>query len=386
MLDNGAQAAQSERTGKRGYGTAMEIVQCDGSHAQAWNAFVNASPRAALYHRFEWREVNASCFGHKSAYLAALDGAKVVGVFPIVRVKSQLFGNIACSLPFVNYGGPCGETDGIEQALVDAAKPVVDAWGVDYLEIRARRPVESLPTSEHKVSMTLDLNPDPEVLFKAFTSAHRQDIRGGYKKGLTAKIGGRELLGDFYSVLSESWRDMGTPIYSRRYLESVAATFPDITRLCVIYAGTEPAAASLDMLAGRHRGGPLARLPRQVSPPARGLRPLLGTDQKRVRARAEAIPPRAIDDAVGRGSVQEKVERVPHPVVLAVRAQNTARHPAAQRREPEVSVGDQDVAEAARAGHAGDRSADRSEHSVSHGRTASIRRSGWSAHPAEGCR
>jgi hypothetical protein len=175
-----------------------------------WNAYVKASPRAALYHRFEWRNVNASCFGHPSAYLAAFDAGRIVGVFPIVRVKSSLFGNIACSLPFVNYGGPCAETDAIEQALVDAARPVVDAWGVDYLEIRSRRPLDGLATSEHKVSMTLDLDENPDVLFKAFTSAHRQDIRGGYKKGLTARIGGRELLRDFYAVLSESWRDMGT--------------------------------------------------------------------------------------------------------------------------------------------------------------------------------
>lgn len=228
----------------------MEIVNCDDSQGAAWNAYVERCPRATLYHRFEWRHVNAVSFGHRSAYLTAVDDGRIVGIFPIVRVKSQLFGNIACSLPFVNYGGPCGDTDEIEQALVAAAGPIVDGWGADYMEIRARRPLEGLPTSEHKVSMTLDLNPDPEVLFKAFTSAHRQDIRRGYKKGLAAKIGGRELLDDFYAVLSESWRDMGTPIYSRRYLETVAATFPDITRLCVVYAGTEPAAASLDMLAG----------------------------------------------------------------------------------------------------------------------------------------
>ena len=227
----------------------MDIILCDDQHRQAWNAYVDASPRATLYHRFEWRDVNASSFGHRSAYLAALDAGRVVGIFPMVRVKSQLFGNIACSLPFVNYGGPCGDTDAIEQALVDAARPIADEWRVDYLEIRSRRPLDQLPTSEHKVSMTLDLDKDPEVLFKKVTSAHRQDIRGGYKKGLVARLGGVELLSDFYAVLSESWRDMGTPIYARSYLETVARTFPEYTRICVIYAGDEPAAASLDMLA-----------------------------------------------------------------------------------------------------------------------------------------
>ena len=233
----------------------MQIVNCDDSLGAAWNAYVDKNPRASLYHRFDWQRVNAACFGHRSAYLAAMDEERIIGIFPIVRVKSQLFGNIGCSLPFVNYGGPCGDSDAIEQALVSAAGPIADGWGVEYLEIRARRQLERLPTSEHKVSMTLDLDPDPEVLFKKFTSAHRQDIRGGYKKGLTVKIGGRELLDDFYAVLSESWRDMGTPIYSRRYLDTVAATFPEYTRLCVVYAGEEPAAASLDMLAGETAEG-----------------------------------------------------------------------------------------------------------------------------------
>jgi FemAB-related protein (PEP-CTERM system-associated) len=179
----------------------------------------------------------------------------MTGILPIVQVKSPLFGNIACSLPFVNYGGPCADSDEIERALVDAARPVADAWRVDYLELRTRRQLGSLPTAQHKVSMTLDLDPNPDVLFKKFTTAHRQDIRGGYKKGLTARIGGLELLSDFYAVLSESWRDLGTPIYSLSYLQTVARTFPDITRLCVVYAGQEPAAASLDMLAGETAEG-----------------------------------------------------------------------------------------------------------------------------------
>jgi FemAB-related protein (PEP-CTERM system-associated) len=228
----------------------MRIIECDESHRGEWNAFVEASPEGSLYHRFEWRDVNRACFGHRSAYLAAVDADRIVGVFPLVQVKSALFGNIACSLPFVNYGGPCAGNETIEQALLDAATSRSDRWRVDYLEIRTRRRLANLLTSEHKVSMSLDLADDPDLLWKRFTSSHRQDIRGGYKRGLTARLGGSELLADFYAVLSESWRDLGTPIYSRRYLDTVARTFERFTRVCVVYAGDEPAAAALDMLDG----------------------------------------------------------------------------------------------------------------------------------------
>ena len=228
----------------------MKIVHCDASQQDVWNASLHTLPGATLYHRYEWRDINQASFGHRSAYLAAVDQDRIVGLFPMVQVKSRLFGNIACSLPFVNYGGACAESEPIERQLLEAARDVANEWGVEYLEIRSRRPFAELPTSQHKVSMTVRLDRDPDVLWKAFTSAHRQDIRGAYKKGLTARIGGAELLDDFYAILSESWRDQGTPIYSRSYLQSVAAAFPDITRLCVVYAGGEPAAASLDMLAG----------------------------------------------------------------------------------------------------------------------------------------
>jgi FemAB-related protein (PEP-CTERM system-associated) len=99
--------------------------------------------------------------------------------------------------------------------------------------------------------MTISLAPDPNTLWNSFKSPHRNEIRRGYKNGFTAKFGA-ELLDDFYSVLSESWRDQGTPIYAEKYLRSVQAAFPDATRICVVYApdGT-PAAAAFD---GIHNG------------------------------------------------------------------------------------------------------------------------------------
>ncbi|HET7218511.1 MAG TPA: FemAB family XrtA/PEP-CTERM system-associated protein [Vicinamibacterales bacterium] len=233
----------------------MQIVQCDEQHRQEWNAFVRRSPRASLYHRYEWRNVNRQSFGYRSAYLAALVDGRIAGIFPFVQVKSSLFGNIACSLPFVNFGGPCGDSPEIEHALVEAAKPIVRDWRSDYLEIRTPHQVDGLPTSEHKVSMTLDLVSDPEELWKNFKTGHRQDIRAAYKKGATVKVGRADLIDDFYAVLSESWRDLGTPIYSRRFLDNIARAFPDEIRVTVVYSDGEPAATAFDLMSGEHAEG-----------------------------------------------------------------------------------------------------------------------------------
>jgi FemAB-related protein (PEP-CTERM system-associated) len=231
--------------------SVSRIVECDHSHRDAWNTFVRRTPKASFYHLFEWRDVNGRCFGHRSCYLAAFDGPQVVGIFPIVHLKTRLFGNIACSLPFVNYGGPCSEDPHVEAALLQQGARLARDWRVDYLEIRSRAYLGAdLPAAEHKVSMTLALDPDPDTLWNAFKSSHRQEIRRGYKNGFAARFGGAELLPDFYTVLAESWRDLGTPIYARQYLETILDTFPDSTRLCVVYDGKTPAAAAFDGIHG----------------------------------------------------------------------------------------------------------------------------------------
>ena len=189
----------------------MQILRCDQSHEAQWNAFVHASPRASFYHRWEWRGINDRAFGHKTAYLAALESGRFVGVFPMVRLKSLLFGNMACSMPFVNYGGPAAETDAVEQRLLDSAAQVADEWRVDYLEIRSQHRLdERYPCSDCKVSMTIALDPDPEAVMGRFKREQRADIRRAYKNGFTTRFG-PELIDDFYTVLSESWRDLGTP-------------------------------------------------------------------------------------------------------------------------------------------------------------------------------
>lgn len=229
----------------------MQIVRCDETWAQRWNAYVDAVP-VSFYHRFEWRDINRECFGHRSAYLAAVEQDRIVGILPLVQVKSHLFGNVACSLPFVNYGGPAADRPDIEAALLQAAGEVADEWNVDYVEIRSRRHLgDGMPVSDHKVSMTLTLDPDSEKLWNAFKTGHRQDIRKGYKNGFTARVGLGELLDDFYTVFTESWRDLGTPTYSKRYFQRIVSTFGSSLRLCVVYHGEEPAAAAFD---GHHKG------------------------------------------------------------------------------------------------------------------------------------
>ena len=212
----------------------VRIVRCTPAQDTIWNQFVQSSPRASFYHRAEWRAINEQ-LGHKTCHLAAMEGSRIVGVLPLVRLKSLLVGSIACSMPFVNYGGPAGDTDEIEQQLLAAAAAVADEWGVEYLEIRSRRHLgDQYPCSDHKVSMTIPLNPDPEVVMSGFKREQRKEIRRAEKNGFTVRFGA-DLVEDFYSVLSDSWRELGTPIFDIAYLKAMQDSFGDASRVCVVY-------------------------------------------------------------------------------------------------------------------------------------------------------
>lgn len=213
----------------------MQIIQCDDSHAKAWDEYVSRQEQASFYHLFGWKSVNEASFGHRSFYLAAVDESGIRGVFPLVYLQSRLFGKLLCSLPFVNYGGPCADEPAIEQLLLDEARRIVDQQQIDYLEIRSMRKLGGdLPTSEHKVSITLTLDANPDTLWNAFKTGHRNNIRRAYKRGLSVRSGGLELLDIFYDILSESWRNLGTPLYEKSYFERIMKMFPQETKIFVL--------------------------------------------------------------------------------------------------------------------------------------------------------
>jgi len=223
------------------------VLHCDHSHQALWDQFVRSHHGTSFYHLFGWKKINEDNFGHKTFYLAAMREQRIVGIFPLVFINSLLFGKILSSMPFVNYGGICAEDAEAEGALIEEAKKITQTYGIRYLEIRSIRKLEfSLPTSEHKISMTLSLDSDPDTLWNGFKSKHRTNIRRVYKEGISVKQGGVELLNDFYQILSESWKSLGTPIYRKSYFHNLFDVFGDAVGIFVTELHGKPIAVAFN--------------------------------------------------------------------------------------------------------------------------------------------
>lgn len=221
----------------------VPVVSSDATETE-WDAFVAGHPDAEGYHLWRWRAVFERAFGHRTEYLIARRAGGVVGILPMVLFKSPLFGRFAVSLPFVNYGGVLASDDASARALLDAAAASASQWRASHVELRHRKQrFTDLPVKSHKVAMLKPLPGDIDVAWQGLSGTIRNRVRKAEKSGMTAAIGGAELLGSFYPIFARNMRNLGTPVYAKRFFDEVCRAFPDDTRVVVVSQEGQPVAA-----------------------------------------------------------------------------------------------------------------------------------------------
>lgn len=247
---------------------AAPVVVHDRPSLDACDAYVAAHPDASAYHRPAWLGVVQRAFGHDTRYLVAESEGRVSGVLPIVFFRSRIFGRFTVSLPFFNYGGVLADNDASARALLDRAIEETRRARGTHLELRhsGTQMFPELTARRHKVAMELSLEPDIELQWQALDRKLRNQVRKAEKSGLTADVGGLELLESFYSVFAHNMRDLGTPVYGIAFFREVLSTFSDRARvLCVRHEG-RPVAASIVHWTDRRIEVPWASALREFNP------------------------------------------------------------------------------------------------------------------------
>ena len=213
-----------------------------------WNAFVDSTTRASIYHHGVWKNLVADVFGHETHYLMAVDpdSELVFGVLPIVRIRSRLFGDYMVSMPYFNYGGAIATEPWIEDLLMREACKIADRIGVAHIEFRDSVPRDGPWIQRRdKVRMLLQLPDKTEILWNGLGSKIRAQIRRPEKEGVVTLVGGIELLDDFYRVFSRNMRDLGTPVYPRSFFLKILTAIPKTSCIVLVRLRGEPAAAGI---------------------------------------------------------------------------------------------------------------------------------------------
>jgi FemAB-related protein (PEP-CTERM system-associated) len=226
--------------------TAVDVALAGDRESGAWEAFVSSRADAVAYHQWRWRAVFEDAFGHETAYLLARRQGTVAGVLPLVLFRSAFFGRFAVSLPFVNYGGVLAEDDVVARALLERAEELATGRGLSHIELRhLDQHFEGLPSKRHKVAMRLDLAPDVTTAWEALDRKVRNQVRKAEKSEMAVESGGAELLPQFYGVFARNMRDLGTPVYARRFFDEVFRQFPGEARVFLVRHTSGVAAAGI---------------------------------------------------------------------------------------------------------------------------------------------
>jgi FemAB-related protein (PEP-CTERM system-associated) len=211
----------------------------------AWNAYVCAHPEGTFFHLAEWQDVLQRAFGHRACYLLAERHGTIVGVLPIAEVKSLLFGHALVSSPFCVYGGIVADDGAAHAALTEAACTKARELGVDHLEMRNRRRLHpDWPVKDLYVTFRKAIDPDPEKNMLAIPRKQRAMVRKGIKEGLRAEIDDR--VDRHYDLYSESLRNLGTPVFAKRYLEILKDVFGEACDIVTILKGERAVASVLN--------------------------------------------------------------------------------------------------------------------------------------------
>jgi FemAB-related protein (PEP-CTERM system-associated) len=229
----------------------LTVTPMTAADREDWDGFVRAHTDATFFHLSAWAGVIERGFGHRPRYLLARRAGAPAGVLPLIEQNTVLFGHALISTSFLVYGGPVAADAEAETALVEAAVGLRAETGAASLELRFRqRPSDAaLPGDWHAkeglyATFRRTISGNDDANLKAIPRKQRAVVRKGIERGLAAAVD-RDV-DRLHRIYSESVRNLGTPVFSRRWFRAIAEAFPnDMDVLTVLDAGT-PVAAVLN--------------------------------------------------------------------------------------------------------------------------------------------
>ena len=226
--------------------TAARVTVSEQVTEQEWDTFVASHPAGTVEQLWGWSHIFRHVFGHEPVYLAARRAGGIVGVLPLVKFRSLLFGRSLVSLPYANYAGLVTSDREAADALVGHADAIAHDFGARRTELRhIQRHLTDACVRQHKVGARLALPATSEALWSILDRKVRNQIRKAQKEGLAVEIGGISLMNDFYRVFAQNMRDLGTPVFPRALFAETLRQFPALARVVVVRHHEAPIAAAV---------------------------------------------------------------------------------------------------------------------------------------------
>jgi len=222
----------------------VRALESDGN--ARWDAFVEAMPGGTFFHLSGWKRVIETAFRHRTYYLIAERDRAVSGVLPLTLVKTRLFGASLISNAFCVQGGPIAADATSLQALENAAIRLMEDLCVPVLEFRSWSEGRAhwLSRDDLYASFRKPIDPSVDKNLKAIPRKQRAMVRKGLQNGLCSELD--DDVERLHRVYGESVRNLGTPVFPKKYFELLRSTFPQQSDIVTITSSGKPIASVMN--------------------------------------------------------------------------------------------------------------------------------------------
>ncbi|MEQ8934560.1 MAG: FemAB family PEP-CTERM system-associated protein [Amphiplicatus sp.] len=228
---------------------AVEIVRAGDADSGRWDAFVAESPEATMFHRFGWGRIIARVYGYEALNLMAIEDGRVIGVLPLTDVRSPLFGRSLVSTAFTVGGGIAAARPDVCELLARTAEEEGRTRQVRYVELRSRQGALAGWAIKDSVYAGFEkARPaDEKENLEAIPRRRRASVRKGMDAAGTGELaaGFEGDVDSFYDLYAHAMRDLGTPIFPRRFAREVMREFGMDAEILLVQANGEPVLALL---------------------------------------------------------------------------------------------------------------------------------------------
>lgn len=185
----------------------MGIYAIDPLRDPRWPAFLQANPRASVFHTRGWLEALRRTYGYEPVvYTTSSPASPLANGWAFCQIRSWLTGNRAISLPFSDHCDPLVDTWEHSIELSEALRRERTKHGWDYIEFRpivSEPALEGFESSETFFLHKLNLRPQSAEIFRGFhKSSTQRKVKRAEREGVVCESGVSErLLGQFYKLL-----------------------------------------------------------------------------------------------------------------------------------------------------------------------------------------
>ncbi len=208
----------------------MKVGVFDASQRAAWDDAVTRIPGVTFHHQLRWRDVIGHCFPRfEPVYLCVEETGGLCGLLPLYHVRRAPFGSALLSMPLGVYGGPVAAHREALSLLRRRAIEEGKKRNVAYVELRCRDRDEAVSDAwireTRYATFRRALPGSSDETLGRIPRKQRAEVRKAIDLGLLATFS--KDIEPFFSLYATSMRNLGSPVFSRRYYQALLEIFAD---------------------------------------------------------------------------------------------------------------------------------------------------------------